>query len=110
MRWFEITSETDKNMANIADVHTTPGAYLEEGVGTAAEVFVVVPIGGKLYLTRGAVFNHYEFVSGTRLTDEEWQKMLKEGKQPKQPQWKDSFMGEPKSEIPVPKEPYNSGC
>lgn len=110
MRWFEITSETDKNMANIADVHTNPGAYLEEGVGTAAQIFVVVPIGGKLYLTRGAVFNHYEFVSDTRLTDEEWQKMLKEGKQPEQPRWKDSFMEGPKDEIPVPKEPYNSGC
>jgi len=102
MRWFEITSETDKNMAVVADVHTTTGAYLEEGVGTAAEIFVVVPIDGKLYLTRGAVFDHYEFLSGTRLTDEEWQTMLKEGKQPEQASWVSTYKSGVKSEIPAP--------
>lgn len=110
MRWFEITSDTDKNMAVIADVHTNPGSYLEAGVGQAAQIFVVVPIGGKLYLTRGAVFSYYEFVSDKRLTDEEWQKMLKDKSQPSQPQWMESFIEGDKSEIPIPAEPYNSGC
>lgn len=110
MRWFEITSDTDKNMAVIADVHTVPGSYLEEGVGPAAQMFVVVPIGGKLYLTRGAIFSYYEFVSAQRLTDEEWQKMLKENRQPQQPGWTKSFREGEKEEIPVPREPYNSGC
>lgn len=104
LRWFEITSDTDKNMAVVADVHTTPGAYLEEGVGLASQIFVVVPLGGKLYLTRGAVFSYYEFVSGKRLTDEEWQKMLKENKQPPLPEWTSSFMDHKgtKAEIPAP--------
>jgi hypothetical protein len=102
LRWFEITSETDKNMAVVADVHTTSGGYLEEGVGTAAEIFVVVPIDGKLYLTRGAVFDHYEFMSGTRLTDEEWQAMLKEGNQPEQAPWVSTYKNGEKSEIPAP--------
>ena len=104
LRWFEITSDTDKNMAVIADVHTTPGYYLEEGVGAASQIFVVVPIGGRLYLTRGAVFSYYEFVSDKRLSDEEWQNMLKEGKQPPLPQWVDSFTDRngTKSEIPAP--------
>jgi hypothetical protein len=110
IRWFEITSETDKNMAVIADVHTAGNSYLEEAVGPAHEIFVVVPIGGRLYLARGAVFSYYEFVSSKRLTDEEWQQMIKEGNQPERPEWTDNFTAEEKEEIPVPREPYNSGC
>ncbi|QOR36856.1 DUF3160 domain-containing protein [Clostridium sp. 'deep sea'] len=93
IRWFEITSETDKNMAVIADIHTiapnefSDGGYLEVGVGPAHEIFVVVPIDGSLYLTRGAVFSYYEFLSKVRLTDEEWQKTLKEDNQPAQLEW-----------------------
>ncbi|NLH95895.1 MAG: DUF3160 domain-containing protein [Clostridiaceae bacterium] len=52
---------------------------------------VVVPTGGKLYLTRGAVFSYYEFTSNKRITDEEWQAMLKEGRQPALPDWTGSF-------------------
>ncbi len=109
VRWFEITSETDKNMAVIADVHTTPGLYLEEGVGTASEIFAVVPIGGKLYLTRGAAFSYYEFVSDTRLTDEEWQKALREKEQPPLPKWTGSFTdaGGVKAEIPMPVDTFD---
>lgn len=91
-RWFEITSDTDKNMAVIADVHTAGNVgYLEEGVGYASHIFVIVPIGGKLYLTRGAVFSYYEFTSNKRISDEEWQAMLKEGRQPSLPGWTESF-------------------
>ncbi|HEX3026356.1 MAG TPA: DUF3160 domain-containing protein, partial [Clostridia bacterium] len=114
LRWFEIQSETDKNMALIADFHTVApnrydnGGYLEAGVGPAHEIYVVVPIGGKLYLTRGAVFSYYEFESNDRLTDEEWQKMLKGGKAPAQPSWTGSFISGGKGEIPKPQDPYNS--
>ncbi len=118
MRWFEITSETDKNMAIIADVHTiapnqfSSGGYFEVGVGPAYEIYVVVPIDGKLYLTRGAVFSYYEFCApaGKRLTDEEWQQMLKENKQPPQPDWMETFIEGGKDEVPLPAEPYHSGC
>lgn len=116
MKWYEITSETDKNMAVIADVHTiapnrfSEGGYLEVGVGPAAEIFVVVPIGGKLYLTRGAVFSYYEFQSKSRLTDEEWQKNIKENKQPDQPNWTKSFIKGKKSGSPAPQGRYSSGC
>ncbi len=107
LRWFEITSDTDKNMAVIADVHTAaPNFYLEEGVGAASQIYVVVLIGGKLYLTRGAVFSYYEFVGNTRFTDEEWQKMLKNNEQQPLPEWTESFTDEGgvKAEIPVPVE------
>lgn len=113
LRWFEIESETDKNMALIADFHTIApnrydnGGFMEAGVGPAHEIYVVVPIGGKLYLTRGAVFSYYEFESDKRLTDEEWQKMLKENKAPKQPYWTETFIQGGKGKIPEPVIPYN---
>ena len=68
--WYQVASDTDKNMAQIADIHsanTDKGSgYLEVGVGNAAEIYVVVPIDGKLYLTRGAVFDYFEFVNDER--------------------------------------------
>ena len=106
LRWFEITSETDRNMAVIADFHTiapnsySEGGYLEAGVGPAFEIYVVVPIGDKLYLTRGGVFSYYEFVSGERLTDEKWQNMINENKEPPRPEWTNSFIRAGKGEIP----------
>lgn len=117
-RWRELTSESDKNMAIIADFYTvgsspvSKSGYMEAGVGPANEIYAVVPINGKLYLTRGAVFSYYEFLntSGGRLTDEEWQRMIKENKNPKQPSWMDSFINGEKDTIPVPANPFNSGC
>ena len=113
MRWHEITSETDKHMAVIADYHTiapnplSEGGYMEAGVGPAYEIYVVVPIDGKLYLTRGAVFSFHEFISDERLTDEKWQEMLKDGTNQPMPEWTDNFIREGKGEIPYPESLYN---
>lgn len=88
----------DKRLPLIADVHT---AYefgsinvLEEGVGFANDIYVVVEIEGKLKLTKGAVFSYYEFKwpAADRLTDEKWQEVLDKGKQPPLPDWTDIFM------------------
>lgn len=91
--YWEMVNETDKDMAVIADVHTGGSLALEEAVGRANEIFVIVPIDGKLVLTRGAVFSYYEFLhpASDRLTDEKWQKMLETGKQPPKPNWTSSF-------------------
>ena len=107
-RWFEITSETDKNMAVIADFHTVApniydkSGYMEAGVGPAYEIYVVVPIAGELYLTRGAVFSYHEFISEERLTDEAWQEMINKDNKPPMPEWTNSFIKEGKGEIPWP--------
>lgn len=94
MRWFEITSETDKNMAVIADYHTVGrDGMMHAGVGPAYEIYVAVPIKGDVYLTRGAVFSFHEFIHPTRLTDEAWQKMLTDGTNPPMPDWTKSFIG-----------------
>lgn len=108
--WYQIESETDRNMAVVADVHTAiPGGYLEEAVGTAAEIYVVVPAGGKLYITRGAVFDYFEFVSQERLTDEKWQAMLEKAT-PERPPFTSSFMEGEAQEVPAPSKPYSTGC
>jgi hypothetical protein len=91
---WEMVNETDKDMAVVADVHTGGVRVLEEGVGHANEILVVVPVEGKLVLTRGAVFSYYEFQhpSADRLTDEKWQRMLNTGRAPAAPVWTKSFL------------------
>ena len=56
----------------VTDVSTNPGAYLTLATGLFDHIYVVIPVEGKLYLSRGAVYSSYEFVSDKRLTDEEW--------------------------------------
>lgn len=108
--WYLIESDTDRNMAMIADVHTASGIYLEEGVGSAAEIYVAVPADGKVYLTRGAVFDYFEFTSDERLTDEQWQEKVKHSP-PERPPFTGSYMDEESGgEVPVPDSPYTTGC
>lgn len=108
--WWLIESDTDKHMAVIADVHTAGSSYLEVGVGSAAEIYVAISQHGKIYLTRGAVFDYYEFVSDQRLTDEDWQSQLKTAP-PERPPFTSSYQDEASSgEVPVPESPYSSGC
>lgn len=91
----EITSQADERMAVIADVHTDPnsGEVLEEGVGDAFPIYVVVPVEGRQTLTMGGVFSYYEFrhPMADRLTDEAWQEM---SPKPERPAWTASFIVE----------------
>jgi hypothetical protein len=66
---------------------------LEVGVGRPMRLFVVVPVEGKLQLCQGAMFSYYEFTQpmSNRLTDEQWQAMLKAGTEPAFPAWDSSF-------------------
>ncbi|HKQ53565.1 MAG TPA: DUF3160 domain-containing protein [Pyrinomonadaceae bacterium] len=98
---WEMVNETDKDMAVVADVHTAGPRVLEEGVGHANEILVVVPVEGKLVLTRGAVFSYYEFQhpSADRLTDEKWQTLLNAGRAPQPPVWTKSFLLSPQKKV-----------
>ena len=73
----EVTSEADKRMAIVADVHTdtNTGQVLEEGVGDAFVIYVVVESGGQQTVCVGATLSQYEFTwpMSDRLTDEAWQ-------------------------------------
>jgi hypothetical protein len=79
----------ERYMAIATDVYTYNDKCLEEGVGMGDEIYVVAEINGLLYLTRGAVYSHYEFIQPTseRLTDEAWQNQLIDRKEPKQAVW-----------------------
>ena len=107
----------NKSIAIVAGIYTrnirgcNKNGILHIATGNANNIYVVVEIEGNLYLTRGATFSYYEFVQplGTRLTDEEWQKMLEEKKAPAVPEWMKSIL--------IEKEPhvnervfYSSGC
>lgn len=87
----------DEEAAVIADVATDPlGSVLEEGVGRIFEIYVVVGMEGRLYMTKGGVFSYYEFPwpMSDRLTDEAWREMLNSGEAPERPHWTASFMAQ----------------
>jgi hypothetical protein len=93
--WFEVTGP-DRDLAVIADVHTSGDQCLEVAVGHVDEIFVIVPIDGELCITRGGVFSYYEFPypMGHRLTDEAWQEMLKRKLAPERPAWTVSYLAD----------------
>jgi hypothetical protein len=75
-------------------VHNSEGYCLEEAIGHLDEIYVVVPIGGELRLTRGAIFSYYEFtyLAAHRLNDEAWQEMIKRDSAPPRPSWISSYL------------------
>ena len=88
----KVLSETDTKMALVADVHTdtNAGKVLEEGVGMPFLLIVDMPLAGEKTRLHGGVFSYYEFKQPMkeRLTDEQWQEMLKTpGKRPSLPEW-----------------------
>ena len=117
--WIDIEG-ADRKVALVADVYTANAdnnknkAILFEAVGDADEIYVVVEIGGYLYLTRGAVLSYREFVQPIdqpRLTDEEWQKQLESNPRKGVPDWMKTILL-PLKNMPEPNEEvfYSSGC
>lgn len=81
--------------AIIADVATDPnGRVLEVGTGKISEIYVVVPIDGKLRIAKGGVYSYYEFVwpMSDRLTDQKWRALLDSAEAPALPEWTSSFV------------------
>ncbi len=119
MGWTDVEG-TDRNVAIVADVYTANSgnnpnkSILFEGVGYADEIYVVVEIGGYLYLTRGAVLSYREFrqsIDEPRLTDEEWQKQLETNPRKGAPEWMKPIIV-PLNKMPEANEEvfYSSGC
>jgi hypothetical protein len=111
---------TDRRVALVADVYTANAdnnpkkSILFEGVGDADEIYVIVEIGGYLYLTRGAVFSYREFqrpASDQRLNDEEWQQYIDSHPRYGVPEWMQPIIV-PMDQAPVDNESvfYSSGC
>lgn len=63
---------TEKSAMLVSDVVNIGEQNLSMATGFFDDIYVVVPVEGKLYLTRGSVYSFYEFVSDTRLRDEDW--------------------------------------
>jgi len=95
---FNTLSQDDLDIALVADVHTAFGQALTVGVGRADHLYAVVPIEGKMYLTRGTTLSYYEFTvpASQRMTDQQWKKQLNAGKAPARPFWVKSF------HVPIP--------
>jgi hypothetical protein len=110
MRWWEITSESAKNMAVTADILYFWGQYQTEAVGYADELYVIIPVNGQLYLMRGSILSYYEFLTDQRMSDSQWYELLKTLKIEKRSKWWQKYLDDKKSEIPVPADPYDSGC
>ena len=119
MGWSDVQG-SDRKMALVADVYTANSdnnpnkSILYEAVGMGDEIYVVVEIGGYLYLTRGAVFSYREFtepMDKQRLTDEEWQQELEKNPRKGVPEWMEPIMV-PLEQKPEPNEEifYSSGC
>ena len=119
MGWDDVQG-TDRRVALVADVYTANAdnnptkSILYEAVGNADEIYVVVEIGGYLYLTRGAVLSYREFtqpLGQQRLTDEEWQQELKQQPRKGVPEWMDRIIVPLKQKKIVNEEFfYSSGC
>lgn len=86
----------DRKVAQVADVFTRnimgcqKNGILYEGTGTPYAIYVLVEIDGRCYIARGATYSYYEFVrplDQPRLTDEEWQQMIEQGKAPATTKW-----------------------
>jgi hypothetical protein len=87
----------DDVAALIADIMSNPGQALEIGTGMINDLFVLVPNdAGQFQVARGGVYSYYEFwvPRDERLTDEEWRKMVSDGKTPGRPSWQQVFLVE----------------
>jgi len=76
-------TKREKRAGIIADIHTdgVKGQILYEATGKPYTMYVAVKDANGTRLTRGVVFNHYEFTDklDERLADEDWQATVYEG-------------------------------
>ena len=106
--WFDVNKDDMKDMSQmaylnenpaaiVADVATDPnGSVLEEGTGPIYNIFVVVPVDGKLRLAKGGIYSHFEFKwpMSDRLTDTKWRELMNSDKAPKLSEWTKAFIAQ----------------
>ncbi len=88
--------------AIVADVATDPnGQVLEEGTGWVNEIYVAVPVEGKIKIASGGVFSYYEFIvpMSERLTDEAWREKINTEDIPDLPSWTENFIVERENQV-----------
>ncbi|MDO5028693.1 MAG: DUF3160 domain-containing protein [Bacillota bacterium] len=105
--WYEIENDTDRRMPVVVDlmrvvdnsIGLDPGQISQIATGRPAEIYVVYPHQGKLYMGRGGIFSYYEFLADERMTDEEWQEQLLKGQEKELPTWYADIIQEPKEDF-----------
>lgn len=88
-------SHPDTWSPTVADVHTDPntGSFREVAVGDAQFLVVAADNDGDTGVFVGPTFSYYRFdQTGSRLTDEEWQRRIYDRKLPAAPAWTASFV------------------
>jgi len=85
----------DQKSALVADVATSNGQVLEEGVGYPTYIYVVLP-DEPCRVGIGVVYTYYEFIvaPSDRMTDQTWQAKLESGQDPAQPEWTQAFISD----------------
>jgi hypothetical protein len=81
--------EGQRNQAVIADIGRGGETLREVGIGPAHEIFVIVPSTAGPRLTRGAVYQYYEFNAPAEnpMTDEAWKILVSSDSRPDVPEW-----------------------
>lgn len=110
--WFEVNREkidqsgmstaeylSENPAAIVADIATDPNGFVKEvATGNVYEIYVLVPVEGRLKLLNGTVYSFYEFPwpMNDRLTDKRWREILdaEDDTTPEQPEWTRSFIAE----------------
>lgn len=116
--YWDAIKGADRYVAQVADVFTRniigcpKDGILYEATGFPNEIYVLVEMNGHHYITRGATYSYYEFVRplGDRLTDEQWQNMLINGKAPAVPEWFAPMLLQGTQATPDERFLYSSGC
>jgi hypothetical protein len=94
--------ESGKADPLVTDVHTAlpdpvtgdPGCVLYEAVADVDLLLIAVDSGEERMMYGGPVFSHYEFETpaGTRLTDTEWNKEVRQDRLPRRPDWTRGYL------------------
>ena len=84
--------DRDKELALVMNVYgyrdsTNNTVVLNEALGKVDEIYVVTLINGLPYITKGAVWSHYEFLSNAALTDDQWKARLQNDAAPSPAVW-----------------------
>jgi len=92
------STDNDRPAALVADVATNPYSkqVLEEATGRIFDIYVVVPVDGKLRIASGGIYSYYEFPwpLNDRLTDTKWREMQNNGQTPPLPGWTNAFIAQ----------------
>lgn len=84
----------ENGIALVATIHTVNSSALHVAIGRIDDMWVAVPDDVGSRMTQGGVFSFYEFLhpASDRLTDAQWNDLLKQKTAPPRPPWTTSFL------------------